>query len=478
MPFFLVWSVTVPRPAQAVLPLVLPLASAIVGPSGLIIRYAFVTGAAAANDAAIPVGGGYALDLLGGAAMALLLSTPGDTSNVNGQVRIPLTASTPAAAIPAPAAAASASLLITYSFTMATGCNAGASGSGYSTQQAAFAAYVQTVNIPACGYPGTTYIVCPTNPLQMSYNGGASCYAPNPNPVQSANGCPAGYVVTGMPATCVLDNPRAAAPDNKQDFQRTGAVISPFTGDDKPSGFDGHVSTTSTSNDTVTVSGADASGNPVRFSIQALSNGGSLVKTSVQKTDANGSTYTHHQFVSVGASGIVESTSVNDTAQAISYNTATNQYDLTGADTAIAPPASATVNFPSDYARSGEAATAAQSIISANAADAAQVPFAASNATLDAAMAAHALVPSEIAAVQTGSDLVVAPSLFQPFTPAECSPLSFNFGSPNTGGTYAISLDVCPHVATIRNIFSWVLYLLTAALLFQMFTRRPDGAEG
>lgn len=464
LPFFLVWSVTVPRPAQAVLPLAIPLVASLVNAAGAVVASDIAASAATA--------------LLGGAALALILSTPGDTSNVNGQVRIPLTASSPDAAIPAPAAPASASLLITYSFTMATGCNAGASGSGYSTQQAAFAAYVQTVNIPACGYPGTTYIVCPTNPLQMSYNGGASCYAPNPNPVQSANGCPAGYVVTGMPATCVLDNARAAAPDNKQDFQRAGAVISPFTGDDKPSGFDGLVSTTSTSNDTVTVSGVDGSGNPVRYFVQALSTGGAVVKASVQKTDANGSTYTHHQIVAVGVAGQVDSTSANDTAQVFSYNSATRQYDLTGAETSVAPPVSTTVNFPSDYARSGEAANAAQSIISANAADAAQVPLAASNATLDAAMAAHALVPSEIAAVQTGPDLVAAPSLFQPFTPAECSPLSFNFGSPNTGGTYAISLDVCTHVATIRNIFSWVLYLLTAALLFQMFTRRPDGAEG
>ncbi|MBI5658378.1 MAG: hypothetical protein HZC43_02250 [Nitrosomonadales bacterium] len=463
LPFFLVWSLAVPRPAYAVLPLIAPVALSFLNAAGAVVT----TDAAAAAASA----------LIGGVAIALILSTPGDTLNVNGQVRLPLTASTPPAALPAPVAAATvtATASVAWSFT----CS-GASGVAVSLQ-AAGEAYVSAMNASSACNGGGAYVyrVDPSSTatvIRISYSlyGGpwSSPYVPSPGPFVETLTCSSGYALSG--STCNLSNPRAAAPDKKQDFQRGGNAFQAYDGDDKPAGFDGHISTTSTVGDTVTVSGVDSAGNPVRFSIQALSSGGSLVSQSVQRVDANGSTYTHHRIVSVDTGGTVTSDSANDTAQTFAYNSATNQYDLSGSAAPVAPPASTNINLPTDYARSGEAAAAAQTIINDRAADAATVPVAVQNPALAGAMANRDLLPSEIAAVVDSSP-VIAPSLFQPFDPAECQPLSFTFGSAQTGGiSYTANLDICPHVSTIRNIFSWVLYLITAALLFQMFTRRPE----
>lgn len=94
LPVFLIWSVAVPRPAHAALPLAVALGVSFLEAAGTM-TVADMAGAAATG-------------LIGGAALGLILSTPGDTSNVNGQVRVPLTSATPATVIAPPAAPATA----------------------------------------------------------------------------------------------------------------------------------------------------------------------------------------------------------------------------------------------------------------------------------------------------------------------------------------------------------------------------------
>lgn len=67
--------------------------------------------------------------------------------------------------------------------------------------------------------------------------------------------------------------------------------------------------------------------------------------------------------------------------------------------------------------------------------------------------------------------------IFQPFGTAECVPLTWTFNSVKGGGAHTANFDLCPWVQTIQRVFGWAMYLLTGGLLFQMFTRRPDGGE-
>lgn len=462
------------RQAHAVLPVVVPLSVAFLDAAGAVVTADAVSAAATS--------------LIGGAALALILSTPGDTANVNGQVRIPLTATTPAAAISAPVASPSYTPL---SNTVYAAIIGGSSWTSYvysTPAEACTAAYY----VAWSGYPtGTNYRdagISGTSCIATLEGGGVATYAIGSFASQSTVVCSAGYVLSG--SVCNLDNPRAAIPDNKQDFQRSGVVIQPFVGDDKPVGFGGAISTTSTANDTVIVSGMDSASRPVRFQVQAQSSGGSLLSYDVQKVDASGSTYIEHRIVGIGADGRVQSSQQNTTAQGLTFNTITNQYDLTGSAAPVAPQAeSGALNIPTDYARTGEAATAAATLAPRldqlhNDLNPAAVPADASTAstqTLSDALVQRAAVATDIASMPANPEPVAPPmfgSTFQPFTPGACSPLSYTFGTAgaaSTAGAHVVNLDLCPYVPTIQRIAAWAMYLLTAGLLFQMFTRRPEG---
>lgn len=87
---------------------------------------------------------------------------------------------------------------------------------------------------------------------------------------------------------------------------------------------------------------------------------------STQKTDANGGTYTDNRITQIASDGTVRSGANTSTGQQAVYNPTTGVYDLaTAASTAnpaIAGSGSGTVTFPSDYARAGEAVSAANVI--------------------------------------------------------------------------------------------------------------------
>jgi len=93
---------------------------------------------------------------------------------------------------------------------------------------------------------------------------------------------------------------------------------------------------------------------------------------------------------------------------------------------------------------------------------------------LDDALSKLEDTKNEITGIPVGSDPVLSPSFFQPFTPAQCSVLSWSFSPPGVAAQ-VVSYDLCPYVEKIRNVAGYGLYLLTAGLLFSMYTRRPSG---
>ena len=345
LPLF-VFSLYPQKKSNAIIPLVAPIAIALLDAAGSVVT----------ANALASVG----TALLGGIAFGMIFMTPGDTSNVNGQVRLPTTTaagSTSAMTAIAPSAPSTASPTLMYQAYCTSGCGWGGTG------------FIFTDAISAANQACTNQGRGATGSLR---NGGANWACAGGTyfndtifVMGSANICPSGYTVSG--SVCNLSNARAATPDRKADFQRSGVALSQYTGDDtgnlKPI-----VSTTTTANDTVTVSALDSStGLPRRISVQATADGGSKVLVQTQAVDGYGNSYTDNQAITVSAAGTITGASRTPTSQVLTVNTTTGGYDVAAAPAASATPAGSAagsgtsnttvINFPTDYARDATVAS-------------------------------------------------------------------------------------------------------------------------
>lgn len=171
--------------------------------------------------------------------------------------------------------------------------------------------------------------------------------------------CPAGYATSG--AMCVLNSPRLATPDQKVDVARTSDGYKSGPSVDVDSGGSGlNVSASGGSGGgtpapKVTVAVKNSKGEPVLLEITRNSDASTQITMSNQ-TDQGGQSVVKQTNVSISPESIV--TSVNSSVAPGS---------IQGLDTAT--PSSVTnsgqqlnSSFPSDYAKSGEAKTAADSL--------------------------------------------------------------------------------------------------------------------
>lgn len=351
LPIVAVWLAVMPyREARAILPLAVPIGVALIDAAGAVLM----------ADATVAAGSA----ILGGVAMAAILLTPGDSPVENGQVRVPLsTAAGSIAAMSAIAPIASAIepvIPAPYAAGDYDGVYCGPSSDGGATTGAQM-----LCNTCFSTYGEGSGVVCKVLSSGTAIPQGTlfdrNAATPAINPYVS---CPNGYsLVSGG---CNLSNPYAAVPDNKADYGRIGTTIAQKTGDDTPTKVKGVVSQTSYANDTVSAVGTDGDGNPRQVSVQALSNGGSLITTRTQRVDANGNSYVENKIVQVSAAGAVNAVSTTSTAQRLEYNAANGSMTVTAAPTSTFAPAvagtgaaSEPIVFPSDYARAGEAVGAA-----------------------------------------------------------------------------------------------------------------------
>ena len=277
--------------------------------------------------------------------------------------------------------------------------------------------------------------------------------------------CPAGYTLSG--SSCNLSNSSLVM------YPSDGVPTLKAT----PSGFipdsrDPDTSDLPSIQNPQVLTGNDSSGNPIRQTISIAADGSLTLTTEQQTIGADGSTVTYKQTMTFNPQGKVVDSSAATYPGSLSQQGGTNTN-----------PIDTSANLPVDYARTGEAQSAANSINTTlggkldtihNDLNPAGVPTATANPALDSAMTARDLVPDDIAGIPAAPSPVEAPSLFQPFTPAACQPLSWTFSPPHVPAQ-TVTYNICPKVDTIRNVLSWCLYLITAGLLFQMFTRRPEG---
>lgn len=299
-----------------------------------------------------------AITALMGAYMAYVSMTD---SSGNG-VRVPVTAAAQSP-IPAPVASITQSPVTTWRYDAYFG---GAHGYGSSPDAAAndwittYAAggykllSVSETSWSLCGYGGAT-----AGTPQAEAN--CAIFVYNNQPMyKSANGtsCPAGYVLNG--SSCDLVDARAAVADKNTDYARSGTTLSPASANDADAGTNPVKGVVSASG--YEVAGTNAQGQPLQVVITPLASGGSQIKITNQGADLAGNTVATAKTITIDSSGQVQSVSQAQTSTALSIDPATQTATTSATGSTANNPTVSTVQFPSDYARTGEAASAANTI--------------------------------------------------------------------------------------------------------------------
>lgn len=286
------------------------------------------------------------------------------------EVRVPLTAAQP---VPAPAASSTAAVIPASTAclyqvaggtgtmsTAAAACQTGCTVSGYygaPTFSSCTSSVTSDTGATSC--PGGTYVAaCNFQSLASGtmYSINISLYG---TPSTSPATCPAGYTLSG--SSCVLSDARVASPDKACDYSRSGTTLSQYAGDSVDcSGSALHPAVSASA---MTLGGVDGGNNPVLISITPSSSGGSVVQVQRQTT-VNGQTQVQTTTITVAPDGTVAGTQTAAQVGTITLDPSTQTGTAT--TTGPAPAPAPQLQFPTDYARQGEAATAASSIIGAD----------------------------------------------------------------------------------------------------------------
>ena len=255
-------------------------------------------------------------------------------------IRVPLTESSP---VPSPVAPPTASSQPVLKFSYP-------SSGWFESRQA------------ACADVGGTYTDFTTKctaPCSHFYTSG--CDVSDPNVSVSASSsyfsqCPSGYVASG--SSCVLQDARAAAPDRACDLGRSGSALAMIS--DPDCAGSGTAIAEICNSPGITCTGTElqftstnAQGQPRQVVVTPSIDGGSVITTHQQRV-SSGTTVVDSTQVQVSPSGVVQSVSGGSTTGTVSMDGAPPQVGQ-----AVLP---TDVTFPSDYARTGEAQDAINSI--------------------------------------------------------------------------------------------------------------------
>lgn len=323
-----VFSVFPSKRSEAVVPLV-GLAVAALGPSGTVV------------SADLLVSGVTAL--IGGSIMALAV-TP---STADAPMRVPLVSDQPTidAAMPppvVPATVASSPTVMYYG-----------PGGAYSYPSAAASC--------AAGYgpQGATCQDCNASGCSVYLDGNyQTFYSP---PWIEVSGCPTGYSASG--GACGVTAPRAVAADSKYDVPApvgAGGFAAPSVAQEA----DSMPAYASFAGGKVYAQGKNSSGQPVVIEYAKNADGTKTYITHYTQTETSGQTEVKTQSVVVdAATGAVTSAGAQTAVGSIAPATGAGTVPAVTTGAAVTTGTSSSpIVFPSDYARAGEAASAANTV--------------------------------------------------------------------------------------------------------------------
>lgn len=433
------------------------------------------------------MGVGAAIEMYDGAPVAsgavgqqALSVTIGNTAD--GQVRVPTTSSgDSAASIPAPTSTAPVTVNNPAVDVWNTGanpvCPTYSPASGICYKQASY----------PCSSPTTCSVTyetwCPTNQQCVNPQGQivtGPVFLSNTTIITAANGtaippCSAGYTASGT--TCNRTDTRQIENDKKQDFARTGATYTGMSGD-LAGTTQGVRETTNTANDTVKVSGMSNSGQPRVVKVTADPAGGSKVEQITQKVDGAGNTYIENRTYNIDTQGKITSATQDAKTGSLVAGTTGTGYTVSSTGTVYTPVAGTSAAAgggagANDYARQGEAASAASSIISA----------VNPGAVAPSITYGDVLRDTEKTALESLADPSIVrdgswwPSIL-PGTATACHGIEFR-GAINTGPAAGLDstteLDICPYLEVGRQIFGFLFGVATLIYIWRRFTGSNGG---
>lgn len=363
LPVFTAFVVLVPSQAYAFVP-------ASVGGYGLppTSISGAVGGAAAASAGAVDLFAAAGLIAIGASISYFAIDYA--VSGTQYDMRIPLTA---AGVVPPPAAAATASstsmFYVPYNGNAACGASdlITADGGGACSMMACQWAKLSQNNFTN---QSGTYVSPQTCNMVGTYNG--TQYSTSAT-IQKVTACPSGYTSSG--GICNLSNARAATIDHACDLLRSGSALAMISDPDcAASGTAIPVICAATGTTCVGYGTAPNGGAPRSFVVTPTADGGTQVTTWQQSTATTGQTLVQQNDITVSPAGAVTAVNTSVSTGSIpapsttaTAGTAAQVQPTTG--TAVAPViggSSTTINLPTDYARQGEAATAAKTITDAD----------------------------------------------------------------------------------------------------------------
>jgi len=310
------------RQAQAVVPVIAPIAMAIHGVGGAVLAADALTAAGTA--------------ILGGIAMAVIFSIGGDNPVT---VRVPVQSDQAKTDGAMPAPAAPPSPVAGNQITQYRVLGLAAPYIWYDTCAVAAAAWLASSTTIFISCSGNMVTIQPTVPPGQP-QGTTQALASQVNTV-----CQTGFTASG--ANCVLTTARQAVSDSKVDYTRSsgGYAVIPDIDSAKGSGSRQMVG------GSVQVWGRDSSGAPVVVTTGVDANGNSTVQVQRGVTSAGGqSAVKSDVYVINGTSGAVQSAASTAAAGSISFDAASGAPVVT-TGAAVTPTEGPSLQIPTDYNR-------------------------------------------------------------------------------------------------------------------------------
>lgn len=375
LPILTAWLCVMPSRSYAIAPALIPLAGVFIEADAAAAGVAAsIAIAEAATGASVGAASASVTSATSGAALAMIAGAAATYFAVNDadgkKLRVPLVADPQKGAIPAPSAASSAQPVSVYKYMSgSTPYNSAAEWCAAADADARTHTNWGTLTGGNCvdyANGGTTIgnttfygvpVIAARYLLTSSLYGEMTFEAIQEAPVSS---CPSGYILSGP--DCVLSDARLVTSDGKLDYRRNGNTYSsPVSGEaDAAQTLQGGLSPSGS----VQIVGQDAQGRTVYYDIAPRTDGGSTIKKQTQVASVSGDTGVQTITIGIAPSGVVESASQATTTGQISVNAGTTAGNATATATTTnttldTQTQAQSVTFPNDYARTGEAASAA-----------------------------------------------------------------------------------------------------------------------